>query len=140
MRFPHTFSNTARPETHLHPHEQLRRATFAREQKKFLDTHIRWACLVIAWQVYYDFDRLWDYNFFYVDGLCATKLELVAGGRVAHCTPRACVRVASRAHSHLIHSLAWRPRPGVGCEQGFVSALGRHLYVRLDVLCGFILM
>ena len=69
MRAWPTCHLSPRPETHLHPHEWLKRATLAGRYGQFLDTHLGCGAFVLAGQVYNDFDRLWDYDCFIANGL-----------------------------------------------------------------------
>ena len=139
-----------RPETHLHPHEWLKRATLAGRHLKFLDTHLtRWR-FERAGQVYNDFQSLWDYDLSTVNGMWLSFLKLAAGAQdapltpLAHtgthrvpCGPRfetvACV-LPSRAYGAVIRTLGGPLAAPLYRDFACVRALGEILCYGVDEL------
>ena len=91
MSFPHTFSNSSHPETSYGGLKKTIGPHLTHGQRLILDTHITGWPFRACWTVYDDYDRLWDYDFYHVKGLCVQKLWPVSLSRV-DCSHTAFIR------------------------------------------------
>ena len=96
---------------------------------------------MLAGQVYDDFHRLWDYDFFNVDGLCRTKQWPVTMSIDCMCISSACMRWVpvgpERIGSLLAPVRAVFARP---CAQrvAISGPLGSRIVAAQRPVCGFV--
>ena len=96
VSFPHTFSNSSHPETFYGGLKKTIGPHLTCRHRLILDTHITGWPFRACWTVFDDYDRLWDYDFYDVKGLCVQKLWPVTLSRVESRTPLA------HTHTHRV--------------------------------------